>query len=429
MVRQLELMLLAVLCTGIAAAQPLTDSQRQANLDSFEHAWKTVLEKHWDPKINGLDWQAIHDELRPKVEAAGSTEEARAIIAGMLDRLHQTHFGVFPASVYKDLDASTGGEGNPGIDLRVIDGRALVTEVVPGSPAATQGVKTGWEILRFPDAEIDVATLVKDIQATFKDSSLLELRLARTVLARLTGTAGSKVRVVFLDGAEHRVSLELERVKPRGVLARLGNMPASYVFAEWSKPAPDIGYVHFSEFMAPETVNKTMEEAMKACRDCRGIVIDVRGNPGGIGGLAMGVAGWFVGTSGQKLGVMHTRTTNLNFVIFPRPETFDGPVAILVDGLSASTSEIFAGGLQDLHRARIFGSRTAAAALPSIIERLPNNDGFQYAFANYISEGGKPLEGVGVIPDEEVRPTRQQLLNGRDPALDAAMAWIHQQKK
>jgi carboxyl-terminal processing protease len=83
--------------------------------------------------------------------------------------------------------------------------------------------------------------------------------------------------------------------------------------------------------------------------------------------------------------------------------------------------------LKDVKRARIFGTRTAGAALPSVISRLPNGDGFQYAIANYISEGGQPLEGIGVTPDEEVHPTRRQLLAGQDPILDAALDWI--QKK
>jgi carboxyl-terminal processing protease len=101
-------------------------------------------------------------------------------------------------------------------------------------------------------------------------------------------------------------------------------------------------------------------------------------------------------------------------------------VALLIDDLSASTSEIFAGGLQDLGLVRIFGMRTAGAALPSMIEKLPNGDGFQYAVANYISEGGKVLEGVGVVPDVEVIPTRENLLKDGDPILEAARKWLLQ---
>jgi carboxyl-terminal processing protease len=99
-----------------------------------------------------------------------------------------------------------------------------------------------------------------------------------------------------------------------------------------------------------------------------------------------------------------------------------------VDGTSASTSEIMAEGLKDLGRARIFGTHTAAAALPSVFEKLPDGDGFQYAIANYISEGGRPLEGLGVTPDVETPITREALLAGKDPALDAAVNWIKQPK-
>jgi carboxyl-terminal processing protease len=119
----------------------------------------------------------------------------------------------------------------------------------------------------------------------------------------------------------------------------------------------------------------------------------------------------------------------LHFVINPRLDTFDGPLAILVDGLSISTSEILAGGLQDLKRARIFGTNTAGAALPSQVEKLPNGDAFQYAVADYVSFGGKRLEGAGVKPDVEVRPDRKMLLAGKDAILEAAVRWISEQPR
>ena len=109
----------------------------------------------------------------------------------------------------------------------------------------------------------------------------------------------------------------------------------------------------------------------------------------------MGMAGWFIAQPDQNLGTLYMRDTTLKFVVNPRLTTFAGPLAILVDGTSASTSEIMAEGLKDLGRARIFGTRTAAAALPSVFEKLPNGDGFQYAIANYISEGGQAAGRAG----------------------------------
>ena len=96
--------------------------------------------------------------------------------------------------------------------------------------------------------------------------------------------------------------------------------------------------------------------------------------------------------------------------------------------LTRSASETFAGGLQDLGRARVFGSRTAGAVLPALVERLPNGDSFQYAVADYQLPNGKRLESVGVVPDVEVVPKRSELLAGRDPAMEAAIAWIREQK-
>src|SRR5262249_32758119 len=136
----------------------------------------------------------------------------------------------------------------------------------------------------------------------------------------------------------------------------------------------------------------------------------------------------FINKPNQRLGTLTTRQGELKFVINPRLPSFGKPLAVLVDGTSASTSEIFAGGLQALGRARIFGTRTAGAALPSLIDQLPNGDAFQPPTANYVSEGGRTLEGNGVIPDVEVSPTREGLLAGHDAVLEAAVKWIGAQK-
>jgi carboxyl-terminal processing protease len=425
-------LVLAIAGATAAAGQTATPAQRSANIQAFEKVWTTVRDKHWDPKLGGLDWQAVHDELGPKMKAAKTAFEARDILNDMVERLKQTHFGIFPGSVYHDLDAASDDQekgsvdATPGIDLRVLEGHAIVTDVDDGSPAAAKGVQRGWEVLRIGKTEIP--PLVQRIQEQFKDPTLLDLRLSRGVLSYLQGNAGSTVSVEFLDGADRRVSILLDRRRPRGKTMRLGNLPPEPVWSEWRRLQGDVGYARFNIFLDPEGLAKTMQEAIQGCRDCRGFVLDLRGNPGGLGGLAMGAAGWFTDQAGLQLGTMYMRGLTIKFAIIPRAEPFRGPLAVLVDGCSASTSEILAGGLQDIHRARLFGTRTAAAALGSVIERLPNGDGFQYAIANYISQGGKPLEGIGAIPDKEVRATRRQLLEGKDSALDAAVEWIQKQK-
>jgi carboxyl-terminal processing protease len=111
-----------------------------------------------------------------------------------------------------------------------------------------------------------------------------------------------------------------------------------------------------------------------------------------------------------------------------RVEPYSGPLAILIDGLSLSAAEIFAGGMQDLGRARLFGERSGGQALPAIWDRLPNGDVLYHAFGDFITPSGARLEGRGVSPDEPVIATRADLLAGRDAPLEAALRWIRQQR-
>lgn len=437
-------------CAALALA--LTPEQRQLNIDSFEQVWRTVRDKHWQVKPAGLDWQAVHDELRPAIEKADSMEAARTVMNDMLGRLHQTHFGIVPAELYGDV----GGENQAhdrttGLDVRVVESQVLVTAVETGSPAAGAGVQRGWQIVQI--AGLDLAPMVQKLNETYGQSSLREIMLRRAILSRLEGDGGQPVKVGFLDGAGQPVTKNLARAKPKGTLTQFGYLYPSYVWLDTSRVGGgNIGYVSFNMFLDPARLMNLFGEAVSACigaqgaaassseqsalprrsvvrlqEKCAGFIIDVRGNPGGLGAMAMGMAGWFIDRPDQQLGTLYMRNTTLKFIVNPRAKTFAGPLAILVDGASASTSEILAEGLKDLGRARVFGTRTAAAALPSMFEKLPNGDGFQYAVANYISEGGQPLEGLGVTPDLETPLTRRALLEGKDPALDAAIAWI--QKK
>lgn len=413
----------------------LTAEQRKQNLESFDQVWNTVRAKHWDPALGGLDWEAVRAELRPKIERASSDSEARAIITDMLSRLHLTHYGVIPGSVYRDLGSGSAGSeqsgvdteddsGTAGLDVRVVNGQALIFNVEPGSDAEKQGVRPGWAI-RAIDSDVS-APMLRRVSGAYQDSTLKPMMLARAVLARLDGPVGNPVEVEFRDGNDRIRTLSIERQSRRGQPEKFGYMPESWLSIQTGKPTSDVGYIGFNYFLDPMRLTAAFQKAIDDCKGCRGMVVDVRGNPGGIGILATGLAGYFVDQPDLKLGTLRMRDLPMKFVVNPRAPAFHGPLAILIDGLSASTSEIYAGGLQDIHRARVFGTRSAGAALPSMFERLPNGDGFQFAIATYQSASGKTLEGTGVTPDEVTPLTRAALLAGHDPALDAAVRWIHQ---
>jgi carboxyl-terminal processing protease len=133
-----------------------------------------------------------------------------------------------------------------------------------------------------------------------------------------------------------------------------------------------------------------------------------------------------------SLGKMTMRDNELNFVAFPQlvdtqlrgTNTFQGNLAIIVDGISLSSAELFAGGLQELGRAHVFGETTGGQALPAVSDRLPNGDLLYHAVADFKTPKGRRLEENGVVPDEIVPLRLEALRAGIDEPLQAALRWI-----
>ena len=129
------------------------------------------------------------------------------------------------------------------------------------------------------------------------------------------------------------------------------------------------------------------------------------------------------------MGTVRLRDSSVSLDVYPQSRAFTGPIAVLIDGGSASTSEVFAGGLRELKRARIFGQTSAGAALPSSYKRLPNEDLFQYAIGDIRTPSGRLLEGEGVQPDQLVQTTREQYAQRDDPVVAAAIAWLNETRR
>lgn len=409
-------------------SQPeLSEAERLANVESFEHVWKTINDKFWDTEFGGVDWAAVREEYLPRVAAAPTMKEARKAMIEALDKLGQSHFYIIPSELYEDMGDGPRGSGDSGLRLRAVDGQAIVVKVIPGLPGEEAGIRPGWEILSARDVEL--APFIAELAEEYAEAPNIMSKLSLPLRGKLRGEIGEELTLRLRDGEgiEHELSLVLAR--PVGVKTIFSNLPPTWVHFEARRLEGDIGYMAFNVFMAPPYLMTEFQKAIKDFKDCRGIVIDLRGNLGGIAGMAMGLSGWFIEEKHQRLGEMTTRTSRVNMLVNPRKRGYLGPLAILVDGFSASTSEFMAAGLRDLGRARIFGGRTAGAALPANLERLPNGDGFEYAIANYVSVSGARIEGNGIIPDTEAPYTRDSLLNGNDRALDAARAWINKENR
>lgn len=427
-------------------------------LSDFDAAWELVRDTHYDTEYNGVDWQAVRDELRPQAEAARTRGRSRELIGEMVGRLNQSHFGVIPSDLQDaegvaeesdemadgggdaappvDVPGSGDGDGTagPGFDFRVVDGQAVVTRVEPGGPAESVGVRMGW-VLR--DIRGKAVAPVIERMADAVGEREAGLYTHQTIDARLRGRTGSQIELTFLDGDDEPVTLEVGRAEAPGRFVTFGNLPPMSTNLEhrWltaeeaGDPDARIGYIGFNIFMIP--IAPLFERAMVEFREADGVVIDLRGNPGGVGAMAPALARYFV-TEKSQLGVMTMREARLEFNAEPvvvtsrgeRLRPFTGPLAILIDGTSASTSEVFAGGLRAIDRAKTFGSPSAGMALPAGMTRLPSGDVLLHAIADYVNSDGTRLEGDGVPTDFAVPLEREDLLDGIDAPLREAARWI-----
>ena len=405
--------------TGTAA-----QAWKSSAVASFDEVWKTINETFYDPSFGGLNWAAVRDELRPRIEAATTPDDARLVISDMLSRLKRSHFGLL---------SSTAAEALPGpafvpVEIRISANIAVITRV--NDPAASAAGLAAGQTLVSIDGQA-IADLSKGTEALDRRAAALEIW--RRVNRLLYGWDGSTstVRIRDISGAERTVVAR--RTMGDGEVTTVGNLPPLRVQFDAHEVATPggrhVGVIGFSVWLT--TLSERIAAAVDRFRQHDGIVIDLRGNPGGLAGMMDGIAGHFVGEP-VKLGTMRTRLVPLTFTVNPRIVTTDGrrvdvyrgPLAILVDELTGSTSETFVGSLQGLGRARVFGRQTMGQALPALTKQLPTGDVLIYAIGDYTTSAGRSLEGEGVIPDISISLSPGALAAGKDEAMDAALRWV-----
>lgn len=386
---------------------------------AFDQVWKTVNEKHYDPTFGGVDWKRVREIYEPKAMAAVSVKDFHDVLRQMLGELKLSHFGIHPPTA--EMVAAQTGRGVTGIDVLILDGVPIINRVDAASPAARAGIKTGQAIVRIdgkPWHEV-VTQLEESLAARKVTDGMRKVYLERALESAINAKAGSTLALEVLDDEEQMQKFSVMRASFKGEMSQaLGNFPPQEVVFE-SRLLPDnIGYIRFNMWVIPQMAK--LRKAVADLADARALIIDLRGNPGGVGGMAPGLAGLLFDKR-ASLGSMKTRSGSMEFVVFPQSNPFKGQIILLTDHGTGSTSEVFAAGMQETGRATVIGETSAGAVLPSVFDKLPTGFLFQYAISDYRSPKNILIEGRGVIPDVPVKQTRTALLSGRDAQLDEAI--------
>ncbi|RKZ89238.1 MAG: peptidase S41 [Gammaproteobacteria bacterium] len=332
------------------------------------------------------------------VEPVEDKELLQNAIRGMLS-------GLDPHSTYLDLDdfkelrEGTSGEfGGLGIEVTMEDGFVKVVSPIDDTPAAKAGVLAGDLIVRLDDTPVKGMSLGDAVDV-------------------MRGKPGSKLLLTIIrEGEDKPLKIELTRaiIKVKSVKQRMLE--------------PGYGYIRISTFQS--RTGPSLKEAISALKiendgDLKGLVLDLRNNPGGLLNAAIDVSDAFI-TKGL---IVYTdgriEESKQKFNAKPDDLLKGAPLVVLVNGGSASASEIVAGALQDHHRAVIIGSKTFGKGSVQTVMPLTNDTAVKMTTARYFTPSGRSIQAEGIVPDikvsgvkvssseqSEFKPLREQDLSG-----------------
>ena len=435
-IRRLALAFVASAITaGPAAAQTAA-----APIASYDSAWAALARTYWDTSFIATRWRPAHDSIRAALGADADAASVRAAIRALIAVPRQSHFVLLPASA-TPVPANAGPSddkrpGTVGLDVRAIGQEVVVWRVAADGAAARSGIRTG-DVIRQIDT-LPVARMRTTLRdAMPNDPAKADALVTTSVKARLGGSVGDTLLLVLSDRRGRSRAHALVRAPLSGRLTQFGNLPPIVVTATGAretvrargKRPRSVALITWSAWFP--ALSPTLDTLFFANRDADALIIDLRGNPGGVIGMLAGISGHVLDTV-VSLGELRSRSGLLRFSSNPRrvdgtgrrTTPFAGPIAIIVDEFSASTTEFFASGMQAIGRARIFGATSAGQALPAAMGRLPNGDVLMHVIADHSDARGRRVEGIGVVPDQASPLRIADLRAGRDAALDAARAWI-----
>ncbi len=422
---------------------------KQRRVASFDKVWDTISLFYYDKDFGGVNWSRTYQEFKPRVIAAKTDLELHRLLEEMIGRLGRSHLAIVPPEYYETLEAAkraskaresatdvdeTPGEeahddhdGEPanadarygiGIEIRIIDSKVVITRVDEYSGAALAGLRRGFVIDRING--VSLRELIDRITIMNPSKRVVTQYLPMQITSMfLNGDPETEVELTCFDEKDQVAEYRVPRLSLNGRPISIGsNYPEQFLQFESSSLSDDVGYIRFNVFGVDAV--RQFCDALSDLRSKKAIVIDLRGNVGGLIGTIVGLTG-MVTEKQMPIGTSIFRDREEKLVAQSFAKNFKGKLAVLIDGQSMSSAEIFAAALRENSRAVLIGERTAGEALPAGAVRLETGAVLIYPAANFLTPAGRALEGSGLDPDINVRLTRSSIFGGVDPQLTRAI--------
>lgn len=343
----------------------------------------------------GEVWELLTEDYVNN-EALDPEELSRGAIEGMLEALGDPYTSYLESYQLASSDLEGSFEGIGAI-VSIEDGELTVVSPIAGGPAERQGVRAGDKIL-----EVD-------------GEPTSEMNLIEAVL-KIRGDKGTTVTLLILhQGETTPVAIEIVREEIK--------LDSVYL----DMLADDIAHIRITHFSERTLVELTSALTDARQSGARSIILDLRGNPGGYLDVVVDVASEFLDG-----GIILYEADSEGDIIEEWTASSGGlatdlPLIVLVDGGSASGSEVLAGALRDHERATLIGTKTYGKGSVNILHELSDHSALYVTTARWLTPDRHLIEGVGLIPDIEVEITEEDIASGRDPQLERAIEYLQAQ--
>jgi carboxyl-terminal processing protease len=352
---------------------------RPSPKEVIDEVWQVIDHDYVDGTFNGTDWRAVRAQYLKRSYA--SNKEAYAAIREMLEKLGDPYTRFMDPEQFKSMQIDTSGELT-GVGIQIAQDEKTkeirVISPIDGSPAAKAGI------------------LAKDVLLKVGDKSTKGMDI-NEVVSLIRGPINTKVSVTILrDNKSLVFNLKRELIELRAV--RHAFQPST---------TGGVGYIRLSQFSshAPDEMKAAIKDLLK--KNASGFILDLRMNPGGLLYASADIARMWLDNAPivstvDRRGESERITANSSSLT-------DKPLVVLVDGGSASASEILSGALQDDQRAVLIGTKTFGKGLVQSVHPLGDGSGMAVTIAKYFTPSGRDINKKGIEPDYKIELTEAQM--------------------
>lgn len=375
----LAALLLSLPSCGLALAADKKDTDPQ---ELYHHVWQLIRDRYYDPNYNGQKWSRWEHRYDHELK---DLTDARKAIETMLASLGDRYTRYLDPTAFDEqsitIEAKLCGIGiQMGLDKTH---KLVVMTPIENSPAEAAGLLPMDEI-----QEIDG-----------KATSTMSVEQASKMIR---GKLGTPVTLTILRGTEKktfRIVRDEIQVKSVQTVKMLNN---------------DIGYIRLSTFMS-QFANDEIRKALEKLSPARGIIIDLRSNPGGLVTNAIDICSMFLEGKGAIIVSTVDRDGRFQSSRAPGMPISTQPLVVLINSGSASAAEITSGALRDQKRAQLVGERSFGKGLVQSITRLEDGSGVNITIARYVTPNNIDIHKKGIEPDYDVALTNDDFKKGHGP--------------